>query len=79
MIGELRIHKRNTLNSMTKQELIEAVEILEHNYIATNAQYERAVDINSKLVALLNANKIEWLELNSAGTYQVKEILGEDK
>lgn len=79
MIGELRIHKRSTLNNMTKKELIEAVEILEHNYIATNKLYERVVDINSKLVALLNANKIEWLELSSVGTYQVKDISGEEK
>ena len=72
MIGDLRIHKKSTLNNMSKQELIEAVEILEHNYIAINEQYERAVDINSKLVALLDANKIEWLEL--VGTrYKVKK------
>lgn len=72
MIGNLKIYKKRTLNNMSKQELIEAVETLEHNYIVTNEQYERVVDINSKLVALLNANKIEWLEL--VGTrYMIKK------
>lgn len=70
----MKTYKDSTLKSWTKDDLIEYIRVLEHNCDTNEWWYNRVLDINTKLVALLNENKIEWLEKTSTGIYQIKEI-----
>lgn len=69
----MKTYSNSTLERCTKKELIETIRCLEYNYNVVHEQLNDAIDVNTKLVKILNTNKIEWLKLNSNGRYEVLE------
>lgn len=69
----MKTYSNSTLERCTKKELIDTIRRLEYNYNVVHEQLNDAIDVNTKLVKILNTNKIEWLKLNSNGRYEVLE------
>lgn len=69
------LHKEystNTLKQYKKEWLIDHICDLYYNIRVLEERIDRMTEINTKLVALLNENKIEWCVYNK-GKYKVKE------
>lgn len=74
----MKSYTDGTLKSWTKDDLIKHIRCLEHNYNNEKAGHQDSIDINTKLVKLLNKYKIEWLKLNAYGSYEVVDCDSED-
>lgn len=59
---KMKTYSESTLKNFSKEQLIEQIRCLEENYASLDGQLNRVLDINTKLVNLLNKNKIEWFE-----------------
>lgn len=79
MIGDSRfIHKKGMWAGMCKQDLVEALILLERNNYVLNEYCETLADVNGKLGKLLEKNNIAYLEKHRDGTYWIIEVKEEN-
>lgn len=65
------MYSDSTLNQMTRAQLIEHIKLNYINLISLERWNEDVIEVNTKLVALLNQHKIEWIEKRQSG-YAIK-------
>ena len=58
--NQIMAYSDSSLHQFKRERLIEEIRNLESNYLALDERLERVININTKLVELLNKNKIDW-------------------